>query len=132
MKTNRKRMTVDVVAGNGLLHRRALLGRGLAFGGAFGTAAGFSTGAAAEQLTELDWSLIPGDAMPPYQVPSPFGKSVVRLIDNPNSDRVISHARTPYHLLNGSITPNGLPFNVNHGNRDNLFPQFPKLMPQRP
>ena len=122
MKTSRDRLVAHVVAGNGLLHRRALLGRGLALAGAVGTGAGFSTGAAAEPLTEPDWSLVPGDPMPPYQVPSTFEKSVVRLIDNPNSQPVISHARTPHHLLNGIITPNGLHFNVNHGGVPEIDP----------
>src|SRR5258708_39131891 len=128
MKTTRQQMTADMVAGNGLLHRRALLRRGLAFAGALGTGAGFSTGAAAEPLTEPDWSLVPGDAMPPYQVPSSFEKSVVRLIDNPNSQPVISHARTPHHLLNGIITPNGLHFNVNHGGVPAIDPSQHKLL----
>src|SRR5258708_2166000 len=128
MKTTRQQMTADMVAGNGLLHRRALLRRGLAFAGALGTGAGFSTGAAAEPLTEPDWRLVPGDAMPPYQVPSSFEKSVVRLIDNPNSQPVISHARTPHHLLNGIITPNGLHFNVNHGGVPAIDPSQHKLL----
>jgi sulfane dehydrogenase subunit SoxC len=128
MNPNKKHLTADAVAGSGLLHRRALLGRGLAFAGAVGTGAGFSTGAAAEALTEPDWSLVPGDAMPPYQMPSPFEKSVVRLIDNPRSDPVISHARTPHHLLNGIITPNGLHFNVNHGGVPAIDPSQHKLL----
>ena len=128
MNPKGKHSTADVVAGSGLLHRRALLGRSLAFAGAVGTGAGFSTGAAAEALTEPDWSLVPGDAMPPYQVPSPFEKSVVRLIDNPRSDPVISHARTPHHLLNGIITPNGLHFNVNHGGVPAIDPSQHKLL----
>jgi len=128
MRTNSEHLTADLVAGNGLLHRRALLGRGLAFAGAVGTGAGFATGAAAEPLREPDWSLVPGDAMPPYQVPSAFEKSVVRLIDNPNSQPVISHARTPHHLLNGIITPNGLHFNVNHGGVPAVDPSQHKLL----
>src|SRR5258708_6336895 len=128
MKTTRQQMTADMVAGNGLLHRRALLRRGLAFAGALGTGAGFSTGAAAEPLTEPDWSRVPSDARPPYQVHYSFEKSVVRLIDNPNSQPVISHARTPHHLLNGIITPNGLHFNVNHGGVPAIDPSRHKLL----
>jgi sulfane dehydrogenase subunit SoxC len=128
MKTTHKQMTADLVAGNGLLQRRALLRGGLAFAGALGTGAGFSTGAAAEPLTEPDWSLVPGDAMPPYQVPSSFEKGVVRLIDNPSSQPVISHARTPHHLLNGIITPNGLHFSVNHGGVPAIDPSQHKLL----
>src|ERR1700747_2566068 len=46
----------DFVAGNGLIDRRALLGRGMTIAGAFG-AAGTVTGAAAEPLTDAPWSL---------------------------------------------------------------------------
>ena len=52
MIPNKKHLPADTVAGRGLLHRRAHLSRGLAFAGAVGTGAGFSTGAAAEALTE--------------------------------------------------------------------------------
>ncbi len=40
-----------------------------------------------------------------YQVPSRFEKSVVRTLSNPNGEPRTSHARTPHHLLNGTITP---------------------------
>jgi len=63
---------VSAVAGNGLMDRRALLTAGVAFAGAVGVGTAVSTGAAAEPLTEPDWSLFPGAPMPPYQVPSPF------------------------------------------------------------
>ena len=43
---------LEVVAGNGLLHRRALLGQGLIFAGAVGSGLGAATGAAAEPLHE--------------------------------------------------------------------------------
>jgi sulfane dehydrogenase subunit SoxC len=112
----------ELVAGNGVLHRRALLGRGLALAGALGT------GAAAEPLTEPPWSLAPGGPMPPYQVPSPFERNVVRLIDNPGSLPEISHARTPHQLLNGIITPNGLHFNVNHGGVPDIDPSKHRLV----
>ena len=58
----------EPVAGNGLLHRRALLGRGILIAGAMGTGVGASlTGAAAEPLTEGPWSLKVGSIIPPYQ-----------------------------------------------------------------
>ena len=46
---------LEQVAGNGLLHRRALLGGGIAFAGALANVAA-STGAAAEPLQEPEWS----------------------------------------------------------------------------
>jgi sulfane dehydrogenase subunit SoxC len=128
MKTNSERLATHTAAANGLLHRRALLGRGLALAGAVGTGVGLSTGASAEPLTEPDWSLVPGDPMSPYQVPSKFEKNVVRLIDNPDSLPQISHARTPHQLLNGTITPNGLHFSVNHGGVPAIDPSHHKLL----
>ena len=47
--------TPESAAGNGLLHRRALLGSGLALAGAAGVGAS-STGAAAEPLKDAEWS----------------------------------------------------------------------------
>jgi len=129
MKSVGERLAEYAVAGNGLLHRRALLGRGLAVVGALGTGA-VSTGVGAEPLTEPDWSLILGEPMPAYQVPSPFEKNVVRFIDNPNGLPVISHARTPHQLLSGIITPNGLHFNVNHGGVPAIDPARQPLAPE--
>ena len=58
------------VAGNGLIDRRALLGRGIALAGAVGTAS--LTSAAAEPLANGPWSLAPGVPVPPYGQPSKF------------------------------------------------------------
>src|SRR5262249_55845323 len=74
----------ESVAGNGLLDRRALLGRGLVLAGAMGTGVGTSvTGAAAEPLKDDPWSLEMGSPVPAYQVPSRFEKNVVRTLSNP-------------------------------------------------
>ena len=77
-------ISVETVAGNGLLDRRALLGGGLAFAGAMTTRATASLAAAAEPLQEAPWSLEPGAAIVPYEVRSRFEKSVVRTLSNPN------------------------------------------------
>ena len=63
------------------------------------------TGAAAEPLEDGPWSLEVGDAIPPYQTPSRFEKTVVRTVDNPKNEPRNSRARTPHHLLKGIITP---------------------------
>jgi hypothetical protein len=76
---------IETVAGNGLLDRRALLRRGVAFAGALGTVVGLrATGAAAEPLVEAPWSLAPGDPVPAYQLPSKFAKNVVRTLSKPD------------------------------------------------
>ncbi len=121
--------SIHEVAGNGLLHRRALLGRGIMVAGAMGAgAAGSLTGAAAEPLTEAPWSVEPGDATPPYGRPSPFEKAVVRTVDNPKNEPGGSRARTPHHLLKGTITPNGLHFTIMHAGIPDIDPSQHKLL----
>src|SRR5580704_7548655 len=101
------------VAGNGLIDRRALLGRGMALAGAAATAVGTSgTSAGAEALPVDPWSKEPGEPIPPYGVPSKYESKVVRTLTNPKNEARTSNGRTPHHLLNGTITPNGLHFVV--------------------
>jgi sulfane dehydrogenase subunit SoxC len=103
------------VAGNGLLDRRALLGRGIMFAGATAAGAGASlTSAAAEPLKDDPWSLTMGAITPPRQEPSRFEKNVVRTLSNPNHEFRNSHGRTPHHLLHGTITPAALHFTICH------------------
>lgn len=116
------------VAANGLLDRRLLLRGGVAFAGAAGALAAGANSAAAEPLHDPPWSLEPGDAMPPYQVASKFEKRVVRTLSNPENEPRNSHARTPHHLLDGTITPNGLHFTIVHGGVPEIDPDQHKLV----
>ena len=117
----------EPVAGNGLLHRRALLRGGAMIAGAVGTGTGL-TGAAAEPLKNDPWSLEMGTVVPAYQVPSRFEKDVVRTRSNPNNEFRNSHARTPHHLLQGTITPNGLFFSISHSGLPDIDPAQHKLV----
>ena len=120
---------IEQVAGNGLLHRRALLGRGIMVAGAMGAgSAGLLTGAAAEPLAEAPWSLMPGEVTPPYGRPSSFESKVVRTVDNPKNEPSGSRARTPHHLLRGAITPNGLHFTIMHAGIPDIDPAEHKLL----
>src|SRR5580704_5138550 len=115
--------TADHVAGNGLLHRRALLRRGAMFAGALGVGAGIKiTGAAAEPLVDAPWSLAPGDPVPAYQLPSKFAKNVARTLSNPDFEPRTSQSRTPHHLLDGTITPNGVFFTIVHDGVPDIDP----------
>ena len=100
--TNRRGRTpsLDMVAGNGLINRRALLGNGIAVAGAMG-AAGTVTGAAAEPLKDEQWSLEFGSIMPPVQTASKYEKDVARTLSNPQGEFRNWRARTPHHLLSG-------------------------------
>jgi sulfane dehydrogenase subunit SoxC len=128
-----KPAAVGAVAGNGLMDRRALLGRGVVFAGAMSTAPlGSLTGAAAEPstdtpLTDPPWSLEPGTTIQPYEQPSRFEKGVLRTLSNPNGQPGAQGARTPHHLLNGSITPNGLHFVVSWGGAPDIDPDKHRL-----
>jgi sulfane dehydrogenase subunit SoxC len=122
----RNRRSIEEVAGNGLLHRRALLGRGLALAGAAGVS-GLATAAAAEPLAEAPWGLAPGDPVPAYQLPSKFAKDVVRSLANPDFEPRTSQSRTPHHLLDGMITPNGVFFTIVHGGIPDIDPNVHQL-----
>jgi len=116
--------SADQVAGNGLLHRRALLRGGMVAAGVAGAGIGpGATSAAAEQLVEPPWGLQVGDDTPPYQTPSKFAKNVARTLSNPKFEPRSSIARTPHHLLEGTRTPNGLHFTINHTGIPEIDPQ---------
>src|ERR1700731_969499 len=118
--------SLDAVAGNGLINRRALLGQGIALAGAAGITG--ATGAAAEPLKDESWGLAFGENTPALQVPSRFEKDVTRALSNPKSEFRNSHARTPHHLLNGTITPNALHFSINHAGIPDIDPAKHKLV----
>jgi sulfane dehydrogenase subunit SoxC len=123
---------LEYVAGNGLLDRRALLRNGFVFAGAMTAGVvGTRTSAAAEPVAALKdeaWSLEFGSVLPPAQTPSEFEKNVVRTLSNPKGEFRNSHARTPHHLLNGTITPNPLHFSINHCGVPNIDPAKHKLV----
>jgi sulfane dehydrogenase subunit SoxC len=116
------------VAGNGLIDRRALLGRGVMFASAATAGIGSTVGAAAEPMVDGPWSNEVGAVIPAYQVASRFEKHVVRTVDNPDNVPRNSRARTPHHLLQGMITPNGLHFTICHGGVPDIDPDKHRLV----
>ncbi|HMH17745.1 MAG TPA: sulfite dehydrogenase [Burkholderiales bacterium] len=118
---------VQAVAGNGLLHRRAFLKSGAAVAGAM-MGYSFVRPATAEPLAEEPWSLGVGGLSRPYQQPSRFEEKVGRTLSNPNGEPRTSHARTPHHLVNGTITPNGLHFSIVHSGVPDIDPDRHRLV----
>ena len=118
---------VEVVAGNGLLHRRAFLRGGAMMAAAF-TGYAYTKAAGAEALADAPWSRQIGLATPAVQTPSRFEKEVVRTRSNPNNEPRNSHARTPHQLLQGTITPASLHFTINHGGIPDIDPAQHKLV----
>ncbi len=118
-----------VVAGNGLLDRRALLGRGVAFAGAMtaGTATSL-TSAAAEPIPVDPWSMTPGTVIPAYGQPSKYENKVIRTLTDPKGEPRTQQARTPHQLLNGTITPNGLHYVVSRTGFPDIDPEKHRLV----
>jgi sulfane dehydrogenase subunit SoxC len=125
----RDKHDLEQVAGNGLINRRALLGRGVIIAGAAAAGTGASvTGAAAEALPVDPWSLQIGSPIPAYETPSKYEKHVVRTLTNPNHEPRTSNGRTPHHLLNGTITPNGVHFVVSRTGFPDIDPEKHRLV----
>jgi sulfane dehydrogenase subunit SoxC len=118
---------LEVVAGNGLLHRRVFLTGGAAFAAAV-TGYRLSETAAAQQLADPQWSKTRGAAVQEYGTPSPFEKGVVRTLSNPRGEPRTSHGRTPHHLINGTFTPNGLHFVISHSGNPDIDPSQHQLV----
>ena len=116
-----------VVAGNGLLDRRAFLRGGAALAAAM-TGYTLARPAAAAPLADDPWSRAPGTNVPAYGVPSRFEKSVVRTLSNPNGEPRTQHGRTPHHLLHGTSTPNGLHFVISHAGDADIDPEKHRLV----
>src|SRR5262245_15273639 len=100
-RSKREREKLEVVAGNGLLDRRAFLRGGAALAAAI-TGYALVDAASAEPLADDPWSTAPGNLVPAYGAPSRFEKSVARTLSNPKGEPRTQHARTPHHLLNGT------------------------------
>ena len=113
----------ELVAGNGLIDRRALLGQGIVAVGALAAGA-----ARAAQLENEAWSLQFGAITPALQTPSPFEKDVTRILSNPTGEFRTSHARTPHQMLAGTVTPNSLHFSINHCGIPDIDPAKHRLV----
>jgi len=128
MRRRQRPSSSDVVAGNGLIDRRALLGGSAAIAGATGASVSTLTAAAAEPLKDDPWSLEPGASVKSYLTPSSFEKNVALTLTNPDGRPFVQNGRTPHHMLNGMITPNGLHFVVSYGGPPNIDPDKHQLL----
>src|SRR5271169_6944256 len=110
-KMGRKRTAGDApesAAGKGLLDRRALLAAGASLTGVGAVAARPAFGAA--ELSVESWMTEQGAPFTGYGQPSRFEARVVRTFASAPGTTGTGASRTPLHLLDGTITPNGLHF----------------------
>jgi sulfane dehydrogenase subunit SoxC len=118
--------TVEVVAGNGLLHRRLFLTQGAAAVGSLGL---LSAGpAAAEPLEVPPWMKAPGTHMSAYGQPSRFEAGVQRVVGGTPGVVGSGVSLTPFERLHGTITPNSLHFERHHSGVPDIDPAGHKLL----
>jgi sulfane dehydrogenase subunit SoxC len=111
----------DQVAGNGLLDRRSLFKAGAAIAATTGTAR-------AEPLKIAPWMTEPGAPFTPYGQPSHFESKVARTFASLPGTTGTGSSRTPLHLLEGTITPNGLHFERAHDGIPDIDPDQHQLV----
>jgi sulfane dehydrogenase subunit SoxC len=115
------------VAGNGLLDRRLFLQRGLLFSSAV-LVSGGATAQPAAHDPQPTWMREPGAEFTPYGKPSPFEDEVVRFAAPNRVMRNNGASWTPLHLLEGTITPNGLHYERHHNGVPQIDPSRHELL----
>ena len=125
-----RRLDDATVAGGGLLSRRQLMSGGLALGGAVaaGNLGMIETAQAAPELPA--WAKVAGLPVRGYGMPAEQEAHVKRAVLQFYKDLApeYSFSGTPLQHLRGTITPNGLHFEVHHGGRPELDPAAHRLM----
>ena len=105
---------LEPVAGNGLLDRRALLGSGIALAGAIGAGASPTAPPRRAARRTRRGALELGAVTPTLRRRRASRSTSSASLSNPQGEPRTPHARTPHHLLNGTITPNSLHFVISH------------------
>src|SRR5712675_2550986 len=118
---------LDTVAGNGLIHRRMFLMAGTAAAASFASAA-LPNPAAAEVLPVEAWMKLPGSGFVGYGQPSKYEEKVARTWNTAPGTTGTGAARTPLHLLDGMITPNGVHFERSHSGIPDINPDTHRLL----
>jgi sulfane dehydrogenase subunit SoxC len=118
---------LDNVAGNGLLHRRMFLTAGTAAAAAIASSA-LPHRAAADALPVEPWMKVPGSGFAGYGQPSKYEEKVARTWNTAPGTTGTGAARTPLHLLDGMITPNGVHFERSHSGIPDINPDTHRLL----
>jgi sulfane dehydrogenase subunit SoxC len=118
--------TLDAAAGNGLLDRRIFLTGGAAAAGASIAMPDKVLGA--EALPVEPWMKTPGSPFVAYGQPSGYANKVVRIFASVPAATATGTSRTPHHLLDGMITPNGLHFERHHSGIPDINPDAHRLL----
>jgi sulfane dehydrogenase subunit SoxC len=119
--------STDAVAGNGLLDRRTILRGGVLSAGVAVAGASLSWAGANVGENAPDWMKTPGHTFSTYGMPSKWQEKVQRSFTLPPGRSLTGASRTPLHLLEGTITPNGLHFERHHNGVPEINPDRHEL-----
>jgi sulfane dehydrogenase subunit SoxC len=120
--------SLEIVAGNGLLHRRLFLTKGAALLGAGSVGLLTARPAGAEPLEIPPWMKAPGAHMGAYGQPSRFEADVQRVVGGTPNVVGSGVSFTPHHRLHGTITPNSLHFERHHSGVPEIDPDRHTLL----
>jgi sulfane dehydrogenase subunit SoxC len=112
----------DIAARNGLLHRRALLRGGLFSTALLGAGAGLAQSPDGSSGEPPEWMKTPGRSFSAYGMPSKWQEKVQRTFSPAPGRAGTGSSRTPLHLLEGTVTPNGLHFERHHNGIPDIDP----------
>jgi sulfane dehydrogenase subunit SoxC len=125
MRKNKRGSEPEQAAGNGLLDRRFFLTAGAAAMGGMNLPGGAR---AADGLPVEPWMTTPGSPFVPYGQPSRHAGKIARTFSSAPGTTGTGASRTPHHLLDGTITPNGLHFERHHNGIPDINPQAHRLL----
>jgi sulfane dehydrogenase subunit SoxC len=124
-RKKRSTQALDAAAGNGLLDRRIFLTGGAV---AAASVAMPDKTLGAEALAVEPWMKTPGSPFVAYGQPSRYANKVARIFASLPGTTGTGTSRTPHHLLDGMITPNGLHFERHHSGIPDIDPQAHRLL----
>jgi sulfane dehydrogenase subunit SoxC len=120
---------LEIVAGNGLLHRRVFLTRAAALFGAASVplmSAGQAQGAVPPELPA--WMRAPGAGLSGYGARARYEDGVQRTFSSVPGTTGSGSSRTPHQHLEGIITPSSLHFERSHSGVPDIDPGAHRLM----
>lgn len=126
--SDRSRLDLEEVAGNGLLHRRAFLTGGAALLGASGLGLMTARPAAAAPPDLADWMRAPGAGLSGYGERSHFEDGVQRYVGAVTGTTGSGSSRSPLEKLTGMITPSALHFERHHSGIPDIDPDQHRLL----
>jgi sulfane dehydrogenase subunit SoxC len=118
----------EIVAGNGLLHRRLFLTKSAALLGAGGVSLLAARPAGADPLEVPEWMKAPGTHMSAYGQPSRYENDVQRVVGGTPNVAGSGVSFTPHQRLHGTITPNSLHFERHHSGVPEIDPDRHQLL----